>query len=234
MILASSRMPGGRCVAGKEWINGKAGPWVRPVSKHHSRGVSERDRQYENGGEPQVLDIAAIPLLDRYPVREETPNDHQTENWRISSGYYWQKVGRLPRSSLARLQDGREQLWVNGYSSFYGCYDKTPIEHTRADAGMGALESSLRLVFVNRLRLVVGLEGAAFGNTQRGVRGWFTHAGAQYGLKVTDPEIEKAFLSKPDGAYNLGRCYLTISLGRELNGACYKLIAAVIGDQSTA
>ena len=96
------------------------------------------------------------------------------------------------------------------------------------------------LVHAGDLRLKVALEGARFGNPKKGVRGCFTHAGRQYRLKVTDPEIKKAFLAELDGAYNLGGRYITVSLGREFKGdrefksACYKLIAAVIGGQSTA
>jgi hypothetical protein len=33
----------------------------------------------------------------------------------------------------------------------------------------------------------------------------------------------------PDGSYNLGSSYLTISLGEPFRGDYYKLVAAVIG-----
>lgn len=70
--------------------------------------------------------------------------------------------------------------------------------------------------------------GEAFGDSKRRVRGQFTHAGTEYRLWVTDPEYERAYLAKPDGAYSIGECYLTISLGEPYEGAFYKLIAAII------
>ena len=45
---------------------------------------------------------------------------------------------------------------------------------------------------------------------------------------VTDPGYERTYLAKLDGAYEIGECYLTVSLGEPYEGACYKLIAAII------
>ena len=36
------------------------------------------------------------------------------------------------------------------------------------------------------------------------------------------------YLAQPDGNYEIGECYLTVSLGEPFGDACYKLIAAVI------
>ena len=55
--------------------------------------------------------------------------------------------------------------------------------------------------------------GEAFGNQERRVQGRFSHAGNDYALWVTDPEYEREYLAKLDGAYEIGECYLTISLG---------------------
>ncbi len=43
-----------------------------------------------------------------------------------------------------------------------------------------------------------------------------------------DPGWERTCLAKLDGTYELGACYLTISLGERYEDACYKLIAAII------
>lgn len=45
---------------------------------------------------------------------------------------------------------------------------------------------------------------------------------------ITDPRIERLYLAQPDGDHDLVESYLTISLGEPYQGACYKLIAAVI------
>jgi hypothetical protein len=52
-----------------------------------------------------------------------------------------------------------------------------------------------------------------------------------YGLIVTDPAAERAFLAKDDGAYPLTDTYLCISLGEaHTDGSCYKLVATIIGE----
>jgi len=88
---------------------------------------------------------------------------------------------------------------------------------------------------VNRLTLSVFKPGEAFGNSKRRVQGSFRHDGTEYKLWVTDPAYERAYLAKPDGDYDIGECFLTVSLGEPYNGACYKLIAAIIQrDEGTA
>ena len=52
--------------------------------------------------------------------------------------------------------------------------------------------------------------------------------GTDYALWVTDPGYERTYLAKLDGAYGIGECYLTVSLGEAYEGACYKHIAAII------
>ena len=43
-----------------------------------------------------------------------------------------------------------------------------------------------------------------------------------------DPGWERTYLARPNGAYDISGCYLTISLGEPYQDACYKLIAAII------
>jgi len=49
-----------------------------------------------------------------------------------------------------------------------------------------------------------------------------------YALWFTDPDIERNYLAREDGYYNLDECCLTISLGEPFDENCYKLVAAVI------
>lgn len=45
---------------------------------------------------------------------------------------------------------------------------------------------------------------------------------------MTDPVYERRYLAEEDGLYDLGECYLTVSLGEVWEGAAYKLVAAII------
>ena len=74
ICLANSRKLNGRCAAGRELIGGKPAGWVRPVSGRENEEVSEQERQYADGSDPEVLDVIEIPLL------EPRPKPYQPEN----------------------------------------------------------------------------------------------------------------------------------------------------------
>ena len=220
VCLANSRKLHGRCIAGREWVGQEPGSWIRPVSERERREVSEYERQYEDGGDPRVLDIVDIPVL------KAQPESYQTENWLLDPQYYWCKVGRLPRSRLPDLVDTSAPLWIDGHSTHSGINDKIPL-HEAYD-----LIDSLRLISVDSLSLSVFAPGEAFGNRKRRVQGTFTHADVRYALWITDPDHERSWLARPDGNYEIGECHLTVSLGEPYEGACYKLIAAIIEIES--
>ena len=117
-------------------------------------------------------------------------------------------------------------LWIDGYSTYKGLNDYIPLEKA------ASLENSLRLIRIDRLDLHVCKPGEAFGNNKRRVQGRFAHAGKEYALWVTDPGFEREYLRKLDGDYEIGECFLAVSLGEPYGDACYKLIAAIIpGDR---
>ena len=216
VCLANSRKLYGRCVAGREWSDGRAGRWVRPVSEREHQEVSEYERQYEDGSDPRVLDVIDVPVL------EPRPADYQTENWLLDPEYYWEKVGKLSWLDLPALADPVAPLWLDGYNTYNGQNDKIPLESA------GSVGDSLKLIHVDHLDLSVFRPGEAFGNMKRRVQGRFVHARKEYALWVTDPGYERQYLAKLNGDYRIGECHLTISLGEPYGGACYKLIASVI------
>lgn len=89
VCLANSRKLQGRCIAGREWLEEGPGAWIRPVSHREHQEVSERERMYEDGSDPQLLDIIDVPLIEPRAGRP------QTENWLLDPKWYWRKVGRL-------------------------------------------------------------------------------------------------------------------------------------------
>ena len=217
VCLANSRKLSGRCIAGREWSEARgAGSWIRPVSARDGEEVSEQERQYEDGSDPRVLDIVDVPLL------APRPKDWQTENWLLDPESYWRKKGSYSWFDLPALADRAAPLWLDGHSSYNGRNDRIPIE------AAASVRSSLRLIHAGRLELGVFRPGEAFGNAKRRVQARFSHAGMDYGLWVTDPGYERAYLAKLDGVYGIGDCYLTVSLGEPYQGACYKLVAAII------
>ena len=216
VCLANSRKLNGRCVAGKELSGGRPVGWIRPVSAREHEEVSEYERQYESGSDPRVLDIMDVPLLDALP------KGYQQENWLLDPERYWVKVGRTAWNDMQPLADLIEPLWTNGHSTYNGLNDKIPLSLA------GALANSLRLVRVDGLDLSVFKPGEAFGNPKRRVQARFRHDGKKYWLWVTDPGYERKYLAKPDGDYEIGESFLTISLGEPYNDACYKLVAAII------
>lgn len=221
VCLANSRKHSGRCIAGREV--GPAGPggWVRPISDRPSHEVSEQERQYSDGSDPKVLDILDVPLV------RAAPSVPQIENWILDPDWYWELYNRLPRAQLEQFVDSGP-LWLNGYKTYWGLNDQVPLDE------VGGLRDSLRLVMVDSLNLKVYAPGEDFGDPKRKVQAQFALEGEGYRLRVTDPIIEREYLAKPDGRYELGKCFLTVSLGEPWKDYFYKLVAAVIREPNDA
>ena len=201
VCLANSRKTSGRCVAGRELVNGVPGGWVRPVSARPHEEVSLTEQRYHGGGEPQLLDIVDIPLV------AARPGAHQPENWLLSPDFYWTKQGRFDVARLPSLLDPPAPLWLNGIHTYNGRNDEIPTEW------LPNLGGSLRFIWVPGLRIQVFQPGAAFGDARRRVQARFSYGQAEYRLWVTDPPVEERYLAVPDGVHALGPSYLTVSVG---------------------
>lgn len=219
VCLANSRKISGRCIAGKEKIEQGFGEWIRPISQRPTGEISEYDRMYQNGDDPQVLDLITIPLL------EYKPHYYQSENHLIDDSFSWKKTGQLVWMEVEALGDKIEgNLWINGYSSYNGMNDRIP------EKTANTLKSSLVLVQPEQISILVDTEGGEFGNARRKVRAKFILNTKEYKLAITDPHIERTFLKKQDGQYPMvaQNVYMCISIGEPYNGFCYKLVASVI------
>ena len=186
------------------------------MSDRPGQEVSEYERQYRDGSDPQVLDIVRIPVLG------PKPQGWQSENWLLDAECYWEKEGVYSWFDLPALVDPVAPLWRDGHHSYHGANDRIPGE------AMASLSDSLRFLHIERLTLHVFSPGEAFGTTKRRVQGQFRHAGRDYALWVTDPIYERRYLARLDGRYRLRDCYATVSLGEPFHGTCYKLIAAIL------
>jgi len=221
LCLANSKKMSGRCVAGREVLNAGPGPWIRPVSARQAEEVSEDERQYQDGSDPQVLDIIDVPLI------RHQPHACQTENWLLDPGYYWAKVRQVGWAELQGYIENPPTLWTNISSTYHGTNDEIP--QSVADV----LPTSLVLIHVANLVLKVFAPGAAFGNSKRRVMAEFQHRGVPYALWVTDPIIERTYKTQADGTYALDESCLCISLGEPFQKQSgewfrYKLVATII------
>ncbi len=210
VCLANSHKPGGRCVAGKELLpDGGFGKWIRPVGSGKQDAVSDYERQYEGGGEPQLLDVIDVPIV------KALPKTYQQENWVVDSHSYWTKVRRATRTNLQRMLDPVSPLWLNGHGN---TNDRVPVDLAHM------LKDSLRLIKVDLWEIEV---------SRWGMKGHFRYAGEEYRLRITDPAYTH-YSNFAQGAYDIGESYLTISLGEPFQNPgtgswdCYKLIAGIM------
>jgi len=214
VCLANSRKYSGRCIAGKE-INGEEiGKWIRPVSRQETGELSLKEMKFGDGSIPKVLDVLSVRLT------RPCPHAYQSENYLIDDRQ-WVKHGALSISALSGMVDDVPQLWINGHHSQHGLNDRIPLEMAEED-----ISSSLLLVRPETLVITVD----AGPDSLKKIRSKFTFNGVQYGLTVTDPEIETTYFNKDFGEYPVSEenVYICVSIGEPFEGYCYKLVAGII------
>lgn len=214
VCFANSRKISGRCVAGKEWVDGKPGQWIRPISARATHEISEEERRYQDGHDPQLLDIIRVPCENHHPL------NHQQENHVIDPGYYWSKQGQLAFQDARSWLDSPNTLWGIGQRSYAGLNNRIAVGQEDG--------TSLFLISVENLRLLVDRKAPEYPDSKRAVRGEFVYCGNTYRMDVTDPVVERNFLAQTDGQYDIHRPLLCVSLGDPYQGHYYKLIAAVL------
>ena len=222
ICLANSRKPQGRCIAGKLYVQGKFGKWFRPISAREGEELSETERFVERNSEPALLDILEFSII------QAKPSNHQTENWLINPRVRMQKIGNISPRDLMITVDKPINLWIVGSSSKRGKNDFVPEDRIE--------EVSDSLFLVNPTTFSIHVITDDFmGRVSRQVRGEFTHYGAEYNLKITDPVLEAKYLAKSDGIFKIQNVLLTISLTEKIfrprynhSAGFYKLIAGVI------
>lgn len=215
VILANSKKHwtsaehNGRCVAGTVWNDPLV--WIRPVSHRPGEEVSFYERKYDNGTEPQLMDVVEVPVINA------KPSGHQRENWLIDPEEWWEKVDECGWDDLSDSATHRGPLWTPGSASAQYENNRVPAHQ------ISGITDSLRLIRVPRFEV-----GARWVWGKKHVDGRFTFDGIDYVMRVTDPWMEAEYWTKKSGWYDRGECYLTISLGESYGGYFYKFIAGVI------
>ncbi len=212
VCFANSRKTSGRCIAGKEWKDGNAGEWVRPVSNRSTHELSEVERRYQDGQYPQLLDVITVPC-----IRAE-PQTHQRENHIIDSNSHWSRQDRLAWRDIRSWLDSPSSLWSVGDGSFAYLNNRVSIGQEEG--------TSIYLLQVDLLRLLVGPKASEY--PKRIVRGEFSYQGDDYRMAVTDPVIERQYLKEANGQYEIRDPVLCISLSDAYEDYYYKLIASVL------
>jgi hypothetical protein len=212
VCCANSRKWSGRCIAGKEWQHGKMGEWVRPVSTRPTHELSMEEYCYRDGSGPQLLDILTISCLGPQPL------PHQGENHVIDSSSCWSKQGELPWEIIWDCLDAPKTLWKLGQKSYTGMNNRLAVGQEDGH--------SLYLIEVDRLSLSVGCK-ASDTRPKRTVQGMFFYHGSTYRMDITDPVVEREYLARGDGQYDINDPVLCVSLGDPFEEYYYKLIAAV-------
>jgi hypothetical protein len=215
VCLANSRKLSGRCIAGKLTGEPNQRSWLRPVGISETHEITELDREYIGGSTANKLDIINIVFSG------VSTHAFQQENHVIDDTIYWEKVGSYPVSDIVALVDSPTSLWENGFSSYSGVNDRVPISMLTQH------RQTLYIIIPADVVFSVMAEGANFGSIKRHVRAHFTYQQERYALKVTDPDVEKFYKSRPDGEYPAAVSYFTVSLGESYSGYAYKLVAAV-------
>jgi len=218
VCLANSFKVTGRCVAGRELLpNGTFGDWIRPVSRRPTRELQLWECIYPDNGQPELLDIIEIPLL------QPAPHNHQKENHIIDNSREWANTGKLRWPALQLLEERPQTLWVNSDRTTTGCFNCV----SKAEAA--TQRHSLLLIKTRTLVIQIAAKPAA-GKPYRNHQANFLYNGTPYSLKLTDPAAIEAFQRKPGGSYTLQNAYLCVSLTEPYdkdNNRCHKIVAAI-------
>lgn len=222
ICLAKSRKTGGYCVAGKEILNdGTIGQWIRPVSARDTEEISAKECRFENGHQPNLLDIITIPL------QQYNPTCFQCENYLIDDDSVWSKEGVYDSEQLIRLIDNPASLWEPDSSSSHGVRDRVD------ECNINNLGGSLYLITPTSLRIIVQTEGEGYRYPKLKVRALFEYNRINYLFSVTDPSIERDYRAMEIGSYSIenteNRIFMCVSIGLPWENYCYKFVASIIG-----
>lgn len=227
VCLAASYRPGGACVAGKEYKNGKFGDWIRPIGhpssekgQNNEDAISDVERLNNRKQLTDVLDVVNIQFDGS--SRSGDANRHQSENRLISDGSSWQLIERINALQLCQALDSHEKsLWNNNGSTSLGQNDVV------STVELSKIRNSLLLIHVDQLELKV------FNQEYDGKKKWrgkFDFCCVPYNLSMTDIGVRQKYRTL--GSYYLENVIMCISLA-EFKGKAYKLIASVITSDLT-
>lgn len=191
--------------------------WIRPVSSNATGELSRSNVTCETKGVMMSpLDVVEMDL------QSPRPHDHQQENCIITPNPRTRIVGRIGWEQLAEFEDKPFQLWTPGYHTCCGLSDRVP-----ECIASQTIKSSLFLIHVASVKFMVRRPSNHGNETHLKVQVEFEYAGEIYRLRLTDPTLFQHVQRLGIGSHAAGNAYVTVSLGEQFQGYCYKLAAAV-------
>lgn len=224
LVLANSIKKGGRCVAGRELLDGEVGPWCRPISEAEEGELRPYEMKLGGGSTLRPLQVVDVP------VDRAAPTASHPEDW-IVTGDEWSVVASEPTAVLETLIEKPQSLWLEA---------GMPSDRVTAAYLSGPRPfPSLYLIRPEGLRLRYWREHNPFkGYIQKKTRVAFTYNGTGYDMSFTDPVATHSYctsypstsepakeISSPFG----DECVICVSLTPPLNGVHYKVVASYLG-----
>ena len=196
VILANSRKPGGRCVAGKVYEDDRAGKWIRPVSERPGQELNSEERRLEDDSEPELLDVLEMSIGPRV----ERPR-FQIENRALGpTSRGWKKLRRVNLQWIRKhALDYPKTLWENGCDPKNSRVPQDVVEN-RAGAIPSLYLIEAKHLFVDKHKNREAWYGA------------FYYRRMKYKLRITDPVVE-GMLSQGKMGDRLSNVVLCLSLG---------------------
>lgn len=199
LVLARSKKNGNYCVAGK-CIETKE--WIRPVSNLSGGALSINHIMY-NDNEGRFI-ISPRQIIE-FSLTRQTPLINQPENYLINTIISKQEGPYLNSNEITNYLDNPKNLWGPG--------DR--VNYSKIVNKLTTINQSLYLIKANNVTLYKGY--------RKQYRAKFIYNGISYDLAVTDKQAEEFYNENKSSSR-----VICISLGEEYNGACYKLVAAIL------
>jgi hypothetical protein len=227
LVLANSYKRGsGRCLAGREILETaigiRLGGWIRPVTYHSEGELLPTERQYPDGSEVSVGEIASVRL------REKLLFPAQPENWGWEPDTNWNRSPlRLPQRLRVAAEEFPDSLWIQPNHPTDRVSRQYLQQHPPAQ--------SLYLVRPKHVSLRFETTHH-FGVEKNRKRCLFQYRGQQYDLSLTDPVILQRYQDriprggKPAVEFKLpveDDLLFCVSLTREFEGNHYKIVATI-------
>jgi hypothetical protein len=198
VILANSIKHRNHCVAGKCLTTGA---WIRPVSTINGDALNNDQIRCRN-----PYGFYMVKTLQKVTIQFDSavPLLNQPENYLIAANSEWKQDYKISPPDLVGLLDAPLSIWGDGCKVSYDA-----IVQNRCKP-----EQSLFLVQTDNLEL--------YYTAEKKRRVLFTYNGKRYDLPATDPQFDSLVREQRD---TMG--ILCISLGEQLNGYFYKIVAAI-------